>query len=798
MLIRTLFVLSRLVFPALLLILPTLQPAQTDPPTWVRTGGPIGGLGYDIRYNYADHDVWYVTDAWSGFYVSTDRGLTWTPSNHGITARKGIDSIPVFCVTVDPHDPQRLWIGSEGTGGIFLSTDGGQTWAERTQGVDPTLRPLTFRGFTIDPRTSDVVYAMAEIGSPAWTPDHEPRRGLEQDLTQGIVYRTTDGGEHWEPIWRGDNLARYLWVDPRDPDVLYVSTGIFDREAANTDVAAGFAGGVGILKSTDGGQTWRVLDQEQGLLDLYVGSLAMKLDEPDVLLAAAGQNNWSGHEGRATAGVYYTADGGEHWERVLEGELFSVVEYCDFDPETAYAASASAVYRSEDGGRTWQRFSRANDTWGPPGLVAGFPIDMQCDPDDPLRVLVNNYLGGNFVSSDGGQTWALASEGYTGALVHHLAVAPGQPRTVFAGTRSGVYRSDDGGDTWTGLVHPPAGMQAKFNEIRGLAVDPADPEHLITMPADLGALLVSHDGGQSWREGQWLGGLSAIRFAPSDPSHVYATVAPEEYLDPDLAMERSSGCDQPEIGLYVSRDGGETWQQVDSGSVGRGTPISALAIDPEDAEKIYVSIAGTGLLRSTDGGGSWTPIGEGLPSLPVIAMAIDPRQPDTLFAGVAAGMLAPGGGGIYRSTDGGHHWQPSGTGLNPEALVRTIVVDPTDSDTIYAGDHTGGVYISRDGGATWYPLNTGLGNRTINVLALADDGSVLYAGTMGDGVYRLDMEPPAEPEPQPSPSPLAAEPPLGVSQPENAAEPSPGGRCTAALVLPLMLAALASLSHRRS
>lgn len=309
------------------------RPPAYQAGTWTHLGGPIGGLGYDIRYSFDDHDTWYVTDAWAGIHRCTDRGLTWEPINQGITAIKGVDAVPIFSVTVDPHDSQVVWIGTEGTGGIYRTADGGDTWVEMINGTDQTLRPLTFRGFTVDPTRQDTVFAMGEISSIAWTPDGQQLAGFEMDLTMGIVYKTTDGGKNWIEVWRGNNLARYAWINPKNPNIVYVSTGIFDRESANTDVEAGFAGGVGILKSTDGGITWRVLSQENGLLDLYIGSLYMHPEDPDTLLAAASQNNWSAYVEDNTAGLYLSNDGGETWERVESGqELYATVEYCDANP----------------------------------------------------------------------------------------------------------------------------------------------------------------------------------------------------------------------------------------------------------------------------------------------------------------------------------------------------------------------------------------------------------------------------------------------------------------------------------
>ncbi len=693
-------------------ITPSGGPSAYQAGSWVRTGGPIGGLGYDIRYNFADYNLWYVTDAWSGFYISTDNGATWTPSNTGITARKGTDGIPIFSATVDPHDPNIIWIGTDLTGDIFKSTDGGHTWVEMTNGVDPTLRPMSFRGFTVDPRTSDIVYAMAEIGSPAWTPDHNPRKGLEMDLTQGIVYKTIDGGEHWTEIWRGDNLARYAWIDPRDPDVLYVSTGIFDKEAANTNVETGFAGGVGILKSTDGGQTWRILNQDNGLLDLYIGSLYMNPQNPDMLLAAAGQNNWSRYGEQFTGGIYLTEDGGEHWERVIaDDEIFSTVEFCVSDPHVAYAGSSRSIYRSDDSGHTWQRFTRADHTWGSPGVVAGFPIDMQCDPVDPMRIFINNYLGGNFLSTDGGQTWVLSSDGYTGELVNVVSAAPG---IVYVGSRSGVYRSNNGGEDWIGLVYPPKGMDVKFNEIVALAVDPADTNHVLAVPSDYRGVLYSTDGGQSWQMGSVFGPIQLV-FAPSDPSMVYATA---------------------DTGLFVSGDGGMTWTPLQHEQVSGFSP-PVVAVQPNDAHTVYVSRPDTGVLKTTDGGQTWTLLTTGLPQAPVMALAVDPANPQILFAGVGAGQASMGGGGVFRSTDGGLTWAQMSAGLPPEGMFLSVVIDPTNSQVVYVGDNFSGVYVSTDGGTTWNTLNNGLQHREVKVLSISPDGRVLYAGTWGDGVYRL-------------------------------------------------------------
>jgi len=109
------------------------------------------------------------------------------------------------------------------------------------------------RGITIELGNSNVVYFAAEVPSWVWG-GAEVKGPLNLDETRGVVYKSVDAGQHWQRIWYGDNLARYVLVNPQNHDIIYVSTGIFDRHAANFD--ADKPGGVGILKSTDGGQTW--------------------------------------------------------------------------------------------------------------------------------------------------------------------------------------------------------------------------------------------------------------------------------------------------------------------------------------------------------------------------------------------------------------------------------------------------------------------------------------------------------------------------------------------------------------
>ncbi len=738
---------------------PADEPVDPETLRWVRTGGPLGGLGYDVRMRPGDPDTMLVTDAYAGVFSSTDGGSTWEPSNEGITVRTGPsgDGIPVFCLTIDPHDPNVVWAGAQFKRGIFRSDDGGRTWAEMDDGV-VEAEGITFRGFTVDPKDPNTVYAAAELSS--WARGGEPRNGREFDMTSGVVYRTTDRGRSWSAAWRGDNLARYVWVDPTDTGVVYVSTGIFDREAANSDPQAGFPGGVGVIKSIDGGASWSTANT--GLANLYVGSLFMHPHDPSVLLAGTGSVQYY-----AGNGVYLTTDGAASWTHTLAGENIHSVEFALSDPDIAYAAGDANVYRSVDGGRTWIEMTDG-EGWGPSGVRAGFPIDLQVDPRDPDRVFVNNYGGGNFVSRDGGRSWQVASTGYTGAQARGIAVDPEAPARVYAAARSGMFVSEDGGTSWTGLSTPPEFVL----EWNAVAVDPADPRHLLAGNNWDAVFLESTDGAETWRRrGADLAGPFGARvfaFAPSDPRIVYAGTG-------GYVSAGSWANDQAGAGIWLSGDGGATWRKApDERSVDAN--VADIAVHPHDPARAVAAASDRGLLRTDDGGETWPSIGTSLPSKP-LSIAYHPEEPDVMLVGLEFGA-------VFRSDDGGETWRRSSAGLNPEAVVTDIVFGSRGD--VYLADLMSGVYRSSDAGETWTALDEGLRTRAVNALGMSGDGLHLYAATDGEGVFRLDLGgAPPVPVPQaedPEPSTTTRPPPPDPVDPEASATTEPDVAATATTV----------------
>jgi len=619
--------------------------------------------------------------------------------------------------------------GTNGTGtsfGVFKSTDGGDTWTAKNTGMALNGElGMIFRGFTIQKGNSDIVYAQAEISTTV--------QGLEFNRVKGRVYKTTDGGASWRLIWEGDNLARYLIIDPVNTNLLYLSTGIFDREAFNSDCAKGRHGGVGVLKSLDGGHSWTAINS--GLDDLYVGSLRMHPTKPHILFAATGNNACSGnYSGYTVSGLFMTMNGGASWAKVIANDVVTTVNFSPSTPDIVYAGSSSAFYRSEDGGTTWSRFSQSGGNasgWGPPGIRAGVPIDVTIDGDNPFILYANNYGGGVFRSLDGAETWQVWSKGYSGAEIHIVHAPITAPARVYAIGRSGPYTSLNHGEDWIGIANG-----APFAEWNAITTQPSNTNTVLIADEHQGVILYSGDGGNNFREilrhpdahaavpGKRQG-FRGLTFAPSNPSVVYA----------GLSKDRNTFLSSVPIGtvVYKSQNGGLSFSPLPSAL--DGSNVRRMLVDPADDKLVYAATT-NGVYKSIDGAASWTRAGD-LGVRSVEALAIDPLQPGYIIAGEIFG-------GIWMSTNGGANWTgPLNSGFNSSnPYITALVVDPVSPNTVFAGDLYSGIYRSLDKGLSWTPFPdwkmSGLSVRAVTDIAMGT--RTMYAATQGGGVFKFDRQ----------------------------------------------------------
>ena len=351
----------------------------------------------------------------------------------------------------------------------------------------------------------------------------------------------------------------------------------------------------------------------------------------------------------------------------------------------------------------------ARAQWAPSRGPEGGGLTLAVDPTNPATLYAGGW-GNVFKSTDGGGSWKdVTTEPWN--RVGAVAVDPVHQGVVYAGTNRGVAKSVDGGRTWrmvnTGLYDTRT--RGRYGEgVASLVIDAHHPQTIFAVKQ--GALFRTTDGGLHWR----LLGPTPYR----SPHCLHCAVLIYGYwvsaaIDPNNAQTIYAGWTRRSFDLYKSTDGGDSWHRVEMHGV-QPDAYAALAIDR--AGTLYAT--GRGLLKSSDGGATWSPSGL---SGQIRDIAMDSGL---LYASTDAGL--------FRTTDGGASWQPLGRGANVPG--GSVVADPRDPDTMYG--LADGPVKSIDGGRTWAKANKGLVSTLIPSLALAPGSSkLLYAGGYG-GVFK--------------------------------------------------------------
>jgi photosystem II stability/assembly factor-like uncharacterized protein len=525
----------------------------------------------------------------------------------------------------------------------------------------------------------------------------------------GGVWKTTDGGVTWEPL--GDQTFKTgsvgaIAVSESDPNVIYVGMG-------EETLRGNLSHGDGMYKSTDAGRTWK----KTGLEDTrHIGRIRIHPRNPELVYVAAIGHAFGPNEQR---GVFRSKDGGKTWEKILYRTAQAGADDLILDPSNPNVIYASfwqyirkpwtfesggpdsAFFKSTDGGDTWTEITHA------PGMPRGIvgKIGIAVSPADPDRVwaIVEAEDGGVFRSDNGGRSWTKVNEQRNlrqrAWYYTRIYADPKNPDTVYV-LNTGMYRSNDGGRTFNPVDTP-------HGDNHDLWIAPDDPNRMIE--SNDGGANVSFSGGRTWTEqNQPTAQFYRVVLDDDFPYHVYG--AQQDNSTVEIASRTA------DFGI-----GADAWWDVGGGESGWIAP------KPNDTNIVFAGSYGgyltrydnrTKQLRAVN---VWpdNPMGSGAEGMKYrfqwnYPILFSPNDPNTLYAA---------GDHLFRSTNEGQTWEvispdltrndkskqgPGGgpitkdnTSVEYYDTIFTVAESPLQKGVIWTGSDDGLVQVTRDNGKTW-------------------------------------------------------------------------------------------------
>ncbi len=536
----------------------------------------------------------------------------------------------------------------------------------------------------------------------------------------GGVFKTTDAGVTWHPLFQHEPVASIgaIAVAASDPQVVYVGTG-------ESTIRSNASYGDGVWRSGDGGKTWHHVGLDDSR---HIGALLVSPTDPDHVLVAALGHVWGPNKQR---GVFLTTDGGKTWHKTLYvNENTGAVDLArdPAHPDSIYATTwnarrmpwfqyppvsgpGSAIYHSDDGGKTWHKLA-----------MKGLPHNMQRigiavaahTPGPRLYAIVSTGQNGGansaangsgvYRSNDGGKTWTLVNSenriSGRGWYFGQIEVDPSNPDIVYVPNTS-LYRSTDGGKHFTAIKGSPDG-----DDMQRLWIDPKDPSHMITS-ADQGTA-VTLDDGAHWSS--WFNQPTAQVYHISTdnrvPFHVYGTQQDSGALEiPSRAID----------GIITNDD----WRPVSGGESGYVFPRKG------DPSIIYGATFG-GVVTRFD---TKTQMTQRISPVPIVPFGADPDSMKYYFPWNTAFALSPydadtfylGAQKVLETTDAGQHWKPISPYLTRKrdnakcsstptrktaaqcgySVIYSLALSPARRGVIWAGTDDSRVWLTTDGGKHW-------------------------------------------------------------------------------------------------
>lgn len=635
-------------------------------------------------------------------YIGSASGGLWKSVNGGTTYKPMFDkqlAQSIGAIAIDPQAPKTIWVGTGESwtrnsvsigDGIYRSTDGGENWTNL--GLRDSER---ISKILIDPKDSDTVYAC--VPGKLWSDSEE--RG---------VYRTTDGGKTWNKILKGANLSTgcsMISMNSQNPKVLFAGMWDFRRKGwtfRSGGESATAPSGSALYLSADGGTTWSELGEKtaRGLPPKPWGRIAVNIapSSPDV--------------------------------------VYALIE-----------STRSALFRSGDGGKTWQERDRSNMMVWRPFYFANLIVD----PKNENKLYKPDL--GLIMSEDGGKSFSGVSSGAHGDF-HDIWVDPDNTSHLIAGDDGGVWYSYDGSNTWWKANNLP------ISQFYHVSSDMADPYQVYGGLQDNSSWVGDSRYPGGITNSRWenlYGGDGFWAFSDTgDPRYAYAESQGGEIgrINRDTLEQRPIK-PQPNYGegklrfnwntpihispnekgtiyigaqfLFRSRDHGQSWERispdlttndpekqkqeesggvtVDNSSAEEFTTIYSISESPRDGKTIWVGTDDGNLQLTRDGAKTWNNVVSNVPDLPkfswvswVEASVHDPATAYATFDRHTFGDMAPH---AYKTTDYGKTWS---TVIAPDSGVRGyahVIKEDTFSPNILFLGTEFGLWASLDGGKRW-------------------------------------------------------------------------------------------------
>lgn len=622
-------------------------------------------------------------------------------------------------------DPKTYYMGTTG-GGLWKTEDMGITWRNISDGFFKTGSVGAIAVAESDP---NVVYV--GMGEHAV-------RGVMTHHGDG-VYKSTDAGKTWKRV--GLELSQHISrivVDPKNPNIVLVAAqGALYSQSAQR----------GVYKSIDGGATWKnvlYVDEKTG-----ASELSMDMTNTRILYAAMwehGRLPWKVISGGPGSGLYKSTDGGDTWERLKDGlptELGKMsIAVSRSNPEKVYALiesdsekEAGGLFVSNNGGKRWSRITNDHR------LVqrAWYYIELFIDPKNENTIYVLSAPA--LRSKDGGRTWETLSG--THGDFHDLWINPNDPQNFIISNDGGSAITFNGGSSWSTQANMPTAQFYRIN------VDNQFPYRIYGGQQDNTSVSIAsrelNSGGISTASWTYsAGGESAfLAFNPDDPRFVMGDSyqGTIEVLDTKAAAGTNVmaapiqylGMDAKDIKYRYNWNAPIIWSKHEPNTFYHGSQYLLKTTDMGRTWKeVSPDLTRNEKEKQGKGGGPYTNEAVGAENYGTLAYVIEsPHEKGVIWTGSDDGL-------VQLTRDGGATWKnvtPKGLA---ECLINAIDVSPHDKGTAYIAttrykfnDHAPGLYKTTDYGATWTKISNGLPANAFTRVVREDDvrAGLLFAGT---------------------------------------------------------------------